>query len=67
MAFAVTWIIILSEVSQKEKDKYHMMLLICGILKYDTNECTKTNRHTDKENKLMVTKRKEKDLVKLRV
>ena len=33
--FAATWmnleIIILSEVSQTEKDKYHMMLLICGI------------------------------------
>ena len=29
-------IIILSEVSQTEKDKYHMMLLICGILKNDT-------------------------------
>ena len=32
---AATWmdleIIILSEVSQKEKDKYHMKLLICGI------------------------------------
>ena len=24
-------IIILSEVSQKEKDKYHMIALICGI------------------------------------
>ena len=23
--------IILSEVSQKEKDKYHMILLLCGI------------------------------------
>ena len=35
MPFAATWmdleIIILSEVSQKEKGKYHMMLLICGI------------------------------------
>ena len=35
MLFAVTWmdleIIILSEVSQKEKDKYHMISLICGI------------------------------------
>ena len=35
MPFAATWmqleIIILSEVSQKEKDKYHMILLICGI------------------------------------
>ena len=32
---AATWrdpeIIILSEVSQKEKDKYHMISLICGI------------------------------------
>ena len=35
--FAATWIdleiVILSEASQTEKDKYHMMLLICGILK----------------------------------
>ena len=33
MPFAPTWmeleIIILSEVSQKQKDEYHMMLLIC--------------------------------------
>ena len=35
MPFAATWmdleIIILSEVSQQEKDKYHMLSLICGI------------------------------------
>ena len=35
MAFAATWmdleIIIVSEVSQKEKDKYHMISLTCGI------------------------------------
>ena len=35
MPFAATQmvleIIILSEVSQTEKDKYHMILLICGI------------------------------------
>ena len=35
MPFAATWmdleIIILSEVSQKEKDKYHMISLICGF------------------------------------
>ena len=35
MAFAATWMglemIILSEVSQKEKDEYHMISLICGI------------------------------------
>ena len=37
MLFVATWmnleIIILSEVSQTEKDKYHMISLICGILK----------------------------------
>ena len=35
MPFAATWmqleIIILSEVSQKEKDKYYMIPLICRI------------------------------------
>ena len=35
MLFVATWmqpeILILSEVSQKEKDKYHMISLICGI------------------------------------
>ena len=40
--FAATWldleIIILSEVSQTEKDKYHMISLICGSKKNDTNE-----------------------------
>ena len=41
-AIAVTWmdleVIILSEVSQTEKDKYYMISLICRILKSDTNE-----------------------------
>ena len=41
MPFAATWMdlemITLSEVSQTEKDKYHMTSLICGILN-DTNE-----------------------------
>ena len=35
MPFTETWmklnILILSEGSQKEKGKYHMMLLMCGI------------------------------------
>ena len=35
MPFAATWtdleIIIFSEVSKTEKDKYHMIALICGI------------------------------------
>ena len=34
-SFAATWMdiemIILSEVSQKEKEKYHLISLICGI------------------------------------
>ena len=38
MPFAATRmdleIVILSEVSQTEKDKYHMILLICGIKKW---------------------------------
>ena len=41
MPFIATWMdletIILNEVSQTEKDKYHI-LLICGIKKKDTNE-----------------------------
>ena len=35
MPLAATWmdldIIVLSEISQTEKDKYHMISLICGI------------------------------------
>ena len=41
MPFAATWmdleIIILCEVSQTEKGKYHMISLICGIFKNDIN------------------------------
>ena len=42
MPFAATWmqleIIIVSEVSQKEKDKYHMIITYMWNLKYGTNE-----------------------------
>ena len=42
MPFAATWmdleIMILSEVSQKEKDKYHMIITYMWNLKYNTNE-----------------------------
>ena len=35
MAFAAAWMeletLILSEVSQKEKDRYYMISLVCGI------------------------------------
>ena len=55
MPFAATWmdleIIILSEVSQIEKDTIRYQLYV--NLKYDTNEpIYKTNRLTDIENKL---------------
>ena len=37
MPFAATWmdlkIIILNDISRTEKDKYHMISLMCGILK----------------------------------
>ena len=42
MPFAATWmdleIIILIEVSQKEKDKYHINITYVWNLKYDTTE-----------------------------
>ena len=42
MPFAATWMDLeftkLSEVSQKEKDKYHVISLCMWNLKYDTNE-----------------------------
>ena len=49
--FAATWMdletIILSEISQKEKDKYLMISLICGIFLSDTNELIyKTNTYS---------------------
>ena len=60
MPFAATWmdleINILSEV---EKDKYHMILLVCGIFTkmVQMNYLQNTSRVIDVENKLMVTKR----------
>ena len=62
MPFAATWIdleiIILSEVSQTEKDEYHMISHIGNLKKKDTNEIILQNRNrsTDIENKLKVTK-----------
>ena len=45
--------IILIEVSQKEKDKYHMISLICGVYKNNTSELiykTETDSQTSKTN-----------------
>ena len=57
MPFAATWmdleIIILREVNQTEKDKYHMISLICGIYKNDTKELiqrTEIDSQTQKTN-----------------
>ena len=55
---------ILSEVNHTEKDKYHMILLICGILKKKKKKMTQVifflffykNRNRPTENKFMVAK-----------
>ena len=55
--FAAMWtdleMIILSDVSQTDKDKYHMISLTCGILKSETSDLiykTETNSRTSKTN-----------------
>ena len=48
-----TEIIIPSEISQKEKDKYHMISLICGILNMAQMNLS-TKQDTDIENRLVV-------------
>ena len=48
-------VVMLNEVSQTEKDKYHMIELICGMKKkYKWTYLQ--NRVTDVENKLMFTR-----------
>ena len=59
MPFAAAWIqlevLILSEVSHKEKDKYHMILLICGIENMAwRNLSTEQKQSPDIENRLVV-------------
>ena len=39
----------LTEISQTEKDKYHMISLICGILKRKQTEQNKTQTHRYRE------------------
>ena len=63
MPFSATWmdleIIILSEVGETEKDKYHMISLYVDSKKrYKRTYLQNRNRLTDIENKLMVTKGK---------
>ena len=61
--FAETWMdlesVIHSEVSQKEKNKFCIISLICGTHKNDTDELIcKAEIETDIENKCMDTNRK---------
>ena len=60
LPFAATWmdleIIILSEVSQTEKEKYYITYMWNLKKKYKRTYLQNRNRLTDIENKLMVTK-----------
>ena len=61
MPFAATWmdleIIILSKVSQKEKDKYYLISLIYRILNMrQMNISAERNRFTDIEKRHMVAR-----------
>ena len=55
MPFAATWIpreiLILSEVSQKEKDKYYMILLICGICNTTQMNLSTKQKQTHRQGK----------------
>ena len=60
MSFVATWvdvaIIILSEVNQTEKDKYHMISFTCGKKNNKNELFHKQKPDIDLENKLMVIK-----------
>ena len=60
MPFAATWMeletLILSEVIQKEKDKYHMISLISGISYKAQMNLSTEKKIMDMENRLVVAK-----------
>ena len=60
MPFAATWIeletLILSEESQKENDKYHMISLISGILYMGQMNLSPEKKIMDLEKRLVVAK-----------
>ena len=60
MPFGATWmdleIVILSKVSQTQKDKYHMILLISGILKKVNDLIYKTEVESLMQNSNMFTR-----------
>ena len=55
MPFAATWvdleIVMLSKVSQTDKDKYLVISLICGTLKKNTNELNIKQKQTYRHRK----------------
>ena len=61
MSFAATWMeletLILSEVNQKDKDKYHMISLINGISYRAQMNVSTEKKIMDMENRLVVAKR----------
>ena len=68
LPFAAIWVdlkgIMLSKTSQRNKDKYWEISLICGIWKlYQTGKCNpkKRSKLTDREKKLVVTGRERKE------
>ena len=56
-SFVETWLdlesVIQSEVSQKEITKHHILVHMCGIQEYGTDDLQNRNRDTDVENKCM--------------
>ena len=62
MPFAAPWMeaetLILSEVSQKNKDKYHMISFISGIQYRAQMKLSTEKKIMDFENRLVVAKRK---------
>ena len=63
LPFATTWMdgegIVLSEISQTEKDKYCIISVICGILKNKKQNKTKLKELTGKEIRLVVKRGRE--------
>ena len=68
MPFAAIWMelenLILSKVSQKEKDKYHMISFISGIYYMAQMNLSTEKKIMDMENRLMVAKREEEGVGK---
>ena len=64
MPFAATWmdleIIMLSEISQTQKDKYCMISLICGILKVIQKNVYAKQKQTHRYRKQSVVIKEEK-------